>query len=121
MFVLTGAEASDYSDLHKDVYGWRPRDFTFNSAEAFEEHYDLLRERLIEVLDEERTYAARALDSVLLQIQTIATQFAITRATALRWLMQAHETNDLSEFAYENGLYPDHFTERALREFTFKG
>jgi len=42
-----------FSDLHKDVYGFRPRDVTFESLEAFDAEFDRLVGCLSNQQDEE--------------------------------------------------------------------
>lgn len=51
-----------YSDLYKDVYGFRPRHARFESIEAFDEDYKFLIERLNEQLDEDRVRQATNLE-----------------------------------------------------------
>ena len=42
-----------YSDLHKDVYGFRPRGVTFASTEEFDADFDRLSEKLDKQIQEE--------------------------------------------------------------------
>lgn len=44
MFALSDVDASNYSDLHKDVYGFRPRGYSnkFASQEEFDAEYAYL-------------------------------------------------------------------------------
>jgi hypothetical protein len=42
-----------FSDLHKDVYGFRPRGLTFDSTEDFDAEFERLAGRLSEQLDED--------------------------------------------------------------------
>lgn len=42
-----------FSDLHKDVYGFRPRGVTFESLEDFDAEYERLVGRLSEQMDED--------------------------------------------------------------------
>lgn len=43
-----------FSDLHKDVYGFRPRYLSFESLEDFDLQYTYLVERLNEQMDEDK-------------------------------------------------------------------
>ena len=43
-----------FSDLHKDVYGFRPRYVTFESLEAFDAEYERLVAQLSEQMDEDK-------------------------------------------------------------------
>jgi len=47
-----------FSDLHKDVYGFRPRYVTFESLEEFDARYTSLCAELSMQLDEDRTRQA---------------------------------------------------------------
>lgn len=61
-----------FSDLHKDVYGFRPRGLTFESLEAFDAEYERLAVRLSEQQDEDtirqdanmEKFAQRVLDTM---------------------------------------------------------
>ena len=53
--TATGSRDGDiFSDLHKDVYGFRPRGVTFESLEAFDAEYEYLVQRLNEQNDAEK-------------------------------------------------------------------
>ena len=43
-----------FSDLHKDVYGFRPRGLTFESIEAFDAEFERLAAQLSDQLDEDK-------------------------------------------------------------------
>lgn len=43
-----------FSDLHKDVHGFRPRDVTFSSIEEFDAEYERLVAKLSVQIDEEK-------------------------------------------------------------------
>jgi hypothetical protein len=52
--TATGSRDGDiFSDLHKDVYGFRPRGVTFDSPEAFDAEFERLVVRLGEQQDED--------------------------------------------------------------------
>lgn len=52
--VATDSRDGDiYSDLHKDVYGFRPRGATFVSLEEFDADFERLAKRLGEQIDED--------------------------------------------------------------------
>lgn len=61
-----------FSDLHKDVYGFRPRGVTFESLEDFDSEYERLVGRLSEQMDEDtirqntnmEKFAQRVLDTM---------------------------------------------------------
>ena len=53
--TATGSRDGDiFSDLHKDVYGFRPRGVTFESLEAFDAEYERLVAQLSEQIDEDK-------------------------------------------------------------------
>lgn len=55
--INTATESRDgdiFSDLHKDVYGFRPRGLTFESIEAFDAEFERLAAQLSDQLDEEK-------------------------------------------------------------------
>jgi len=53
--TLTNSRDGDiFSDLHKDVYGFRPRHLSFESLDAFDMEYKRLVQRLNEQMDEDR-------------------------------------------------------------------
>lgn len=53
--TATGSRDGDiFSDLHKDVYGFRPRSVTFESLEAFDAEYERLVAQLSDQLDEDK-------------------------------------------------------------------
>ena len=53
--AATGSRDGDiFSDLHKDVYGFRPRGVTFESLEAFDAEYERLVAQLSDQLDEDK-------------------------------------------------------------------
>ena len=51
-----------FSDLHKDVYGFRPRGLTFDSTEDFDAEFERLVGRLSEQLDEDTVRQSANLD-----------------------------------------------------------
>lgn len=51
--VTKSKDGDSYSDLHKDVFGFRPRNAQFVSVEAFDDDYKSLVKQLSEQLDED--------------------------------------------------------------------
>ena len=51
-----------FSDLHKDVYGFRPRGITFDTIEAFDAEFERLVVRLNEQEDEDTIRQAANMD-----------------------------------------------------------
>ena len=55
--INTATDSRDgdiFSDLHKDVYGFRPRGLTFESIEAFDAEFERLAAQLSDQLDEDK-------------------------------------------------------------------
>ena len=52
--VTNSKDGDIFSDLYKDVYGFRPRNMTFESIEAFDAYYTELCADLSMQLDEDR-------------------------------------------------------------------
>jgi hypothetical protein len=57
--VTNSKDGDIYSDLHKDVYGFRPRGAVFASTEEFDADYVRLVKRLNEQLNEEEIQQGR--------------------------------------------------------------
>ena len=93
LITLRISDAHTFSDLHKDVYGFRPRGVTFASVEAFEAEYTRLVELLSDVVKNEQKEAADALVNYNLRITGIMADFNVDHETAIRWDMQAFDVN----------------------------
>ena len=55
--INTATDSRDgdiFSDLHKDVYGFRPRGLTFESIEAFDAEFERLAAQLSDQIDEDK-------------------------------------------------------------------
>jgi hypothetical protein len=75
-------DGSMYSDMYKDVYGFRPRGTQFESLEQFDAEMASLSLELDRVLAEERKQKADALDVFLQRIED--TQDLIIGCSTLR-------------------------------------
>lgn len=63
--INTATKSKDgdiYSDLYKDVYGTRPRGFTFSSVEEFDADFERLCKMLSEQIDEDKIRQAANLE-----------------------------------------------------------
>lgn len=70
--AITNSKDGDiYSDLHKDVYGSRPRYTEFVSIEQFEEEYQYLVRRLDTMIAEEKVVQKRNFDEFVSRIHGI--------------------------------------------------
>ena len=60
-----------FSDLHKDVYGFRPRGVTFSSTEAFDAEYERLVAKLSVQIDEEKIRQERNFAEFVVRVNGI--------------------------------------------------
>jgi hypothetical protein len=67
--MTSSYDASIYSDLYKEVYGFRPSNVSFPSVEAFDADYKYLLKELDLKIIEERKEKAAALDVFLQRIE----------------------------------------------------
>jgi hypothetical protein len=102
-----GADVSVYSDLHKDCYGYRPRDIAFESLVDFEAEFNRLADVVLpRVMAEEaaaKVVAVEAFErSVVAVMQAVA---GATRADAIRLLMDAEGVDgDVAYFEFLMGV-----------------
>jgi hypothetical protein len=91
---------STYWDMYKDAYGVRPRgvDTSFWTREDFEVEFKVLGE-VINAEDIARKEAEASATVVFEQrIQSLVDAGAKDRATAMRWIHEAEETNGDDEY-----------------------
>jgi hypothetical protein len=107
-----------YSDLHKDVFGCRPGQTTWDhwmslDAGQKQDEWDYLVERLREQEAEMRKYQDKQVAALESRIQMNITLGAGDRQTALRWVLDSFDQDDLRFFgadkvAYDLGLPYNH-------------
>lgn len=93
-----------YSDLYKDVYGFRPRYATFESLAAFDADYEYLVNKLSEQLAEENIEKAARFAEFLDRIDTIQqVVVGCDRARAVNLLADAEgiEADELKFYGFE--------------------
>ena len=84
--------AWEYSDLHKDVFGFRPRDMSIDWTEAdYEREIDALVPALQQVLAEEKSREAEAVIYFEKRIVDTIAAGAADRAAAIRWIAEAEQ------------------------------
>ncbi len=101
-----------FSDLHKDVYGYRPRgaameDWNSRTPRQKNELFNALCEELEEVTRDEKRQADRNLFEFTGQIMDMIELGAKDRETALRWMTQEHEFHseqDVSHWVWAHGI-----------------
>lgn len=82
-----------FSDLHKDVYGFRPRDHWFYDSNTTDqerqEEWDYLCQRLLEQLEEDKTSKASALRDLHERVAKLCEAGAESSDQALKWVVQS--------------------------------
>ena len=106
---------SDFSDFYKEVYGVRPRwmtDEQWNSEEWLEQAIAGLTIAAEEEAVRRNDAYARAINLLEDSIATlIQTQGAADRETAVRWLMDAEDIDDVAFFECRMGVPYGYLTE----------
>jgi hypothetical protein len=101
-----------FSDLHKDVYGYRPRgaamdEWNSRTPRQKNELFNALCDELEEVTRDEKRQADRNLFEFTGQIMDMIELGAKDRETALRWMTQDHEFHseqDVSHWVWAHGI-----------------
>ena len=101
-----------FSDLHKDVYGYRPRgaameDWNSRTPRQKNELFNALCDELEEVTRDEKRQADRNLMEFTGEILNMIELGAKDRETALRWMTQEHEFHseqDVSHWVWAHGI-----------------
>jgi hypothetical protein len=108
----------EYSDLYKDVHGFRPRysiDVEWNSIEWLDIQCSNLYVELQEVMASEEIIEKESIVKFEAQVNEIINTGAGNRETALRWLLDAEEDeyakNDKDFYCFKNGLPYGYFNE----------
>ena len=104
--------AATYSDMYKDVHGFRPRNNISDWTEqTFHNEIDWLSKELQTQIDEEKMYQSQnAADFEKRIIRTIEVG-AGDRETALRWIHEAEDTNgDVDYLCYKLNIPYDYFS-----------
>ena len=82
-----------FSDLHKDVYGFRPRQHWFYDTDTTDEErqkeWDYLIEQLDLQIEEDRKVKAQRLKALELDIAKNIALGAGNRQAAIRWIVQS--------------------------------
>ena len=103
----TTRDYSLYSDVHKDAYGFRPRDWdrveAMTDAE-FEEEIDYLCKRAQEEAEREDREEAAALARWQERISAEAAAQSVDVATMVRWEMQAQDEDWVEHYVWDQGV-----------------
>ena len=97
------------SDLHKDARGYRPREGFWSiwdaaSEDKRQEIWDGLLVEMDRSVEEERYAEGRNLEKFRAVLRTVTTSQRVDWRTALRWLMQADNEQDLEHFLWKQGV-----------------
>lgn len=96
-------DGSVYSDLYKDVYGFRPRYARFESLEAFDADFEYLVQRLNEQQEEEKQQQLKNREVFEKRIaDTMELVYGIDRVRAIEIIADAEdELEDMKFYGYE--------------------
>ena len=104
-----------YSDMFKDVYGFRPRGRDFGwTLEQYEEEFEYLERALELRLKEEAEEQSVAIAAFEARVSELVEVGARDRETALRWIMDGSEAGgDWEYFCFQTGLPYGYFKKTA--------
>lgn len=101
------------SDVHKDAYGFRPRDKYGDdwTVEELKKELDRLVDYANEVYEQEQIAAEKAADAFDEQILAVQASGAGNREQAIKWLVEADEDAlwDIEHYVWKQGFL---FTDR---------
>lgn len=91
--MSSGYSIELFSDLHKDVYGFRPRGHWFYDESATDQErqaeWDYLCQRLSEQIAEENTAKEKAWAELEARVADLVSRGAGDEQTALRWIVES--------------------------------
>lgn len=99
--------ASTHYDFYKDVHGIRPRWMNYDAMteEQLEAELDQLGKEAEVVWAEEKAQEERSIAEFEVRVQTLIDAGANDRATAVRWIDDAYDTNgDMDFLCFHLGL-----------------
>ena len=104
-----------YSDMHKDAYGFRPRnDVSAWTLADFEAEFDRMQKDIQSDLAREQQEQAEAVAKFEQHVVNTMCMGARDRETALRWIMDASPAaGDWEYFCFLNGLPYGYFNQAA--------
>jgi hypothetical protein len=90
--------ASTYSDLYKDVHGFRPRGMGELTIDQYHSEIDWLQQELTKQVEEERITQQQNIIQFEERINNTIQRGAGDRSTALRWIHQAEGTDGDNDY-----------------------
>ena len=97
-----------YSDMHKDTYGFRPRSGGIHNPTTladYEAAFESMGRTMEDNAREEEQREAAALAKLESELDTLVSDHAIDRATALRWWFEAEGTREDDPQSREHVLW----------------
>lgn len=105
-----------YSDMHKDVYGFRPHNLSgehWNDVEWLQNAVDELEKELERVIAEEKELEAANIVRFEELVQNTMISRAVNRETVIRWLCDGADTRDVDLLCWHYGLPYGYFNEKS--------
>lgn len=106
---LTNSHDGDiYSDLYKDVYGYRPRGHEFHDVADFDREYECLVKQLSIKIEEEKIIQARNFDDFVCRVDGIMQMVqGSTRERAVEIIAEAEgiDKEELNFYGWESLEY----------------
>jgi hypothetical protein len=83
-----------YSDMHKDAYGFRPRnDVSTWTLQDFEAEFKIMQKQIHADMEQEKIQQEKACHEFEMTIQNLLSAGAKDRTMAIKWLNEANDTN----------------------------
>lgn len=100
--VTNSKDGDIFSDLYKDVYGFRPRNMTFESIEAFDAYYTELCADLSMQIDEDRIRQQANLEAFKIRVAETMLLCNCDKVRAVEIIADAEgELENLEFYSYE--------------------
>lgn len=122
-FVLFGNDAAMFSDMHKDVYGSRPRgERVFNSVKELDIHFQYLDNQINADIEDQKWANEAGFNKIVSALDTMVKYGAKTKRIALMWLLQANNCQcseyGIEQLFYEHGICAYHEYKEKLYKIT---
>jgi len=89
-----------YCDMHKDVYGVKARWYRADSVEQARKDLARLEAALVAQMEEDARFQQEAITA----FEQLVSSVCGDRETAIRWQLQAYDTQDVEHLEYRLGL-----------------
>lgn len=113
-----------FSDLHKDVHGFRPSEIFMKNVKRFTDAerdnlWDALCEQLEENTKAEKAAEAVAVEEFEARVQDVIALGAGNRANALLWMVSSetfYHIQDVEHFVWEQGILFTDYGKQLIKE-----